>query len=256
MDIPMVMDYAWVGTSLAPMGFVVAVAEVGNPSLLAQPAQWKDGFENTLDWMIARNTSNYLLYDIKGMIDVNRIGVSGHSQGGVTSFWTTGIDSRVKVHLAMAPPSPNMPKDTNTSSPFYGFDPAVAYAPAYAAAHNINVPSMTIADSTDVIPINMSDDWYAVERGPKEFVAVFSNNTGGTMMGFNYGGHVDFLCCLLGIVPIDAQAHAMIEKYTKNWFAYWLQGDTSKYDALFGTEAQNDLSSGKLVNISWSNYPR
>ena len=141
----------------------------------------------------------------------------------------------------MAPPSPDMPAPTSLLSQIF-FSGATGSAeeifrPVYEAAKTISVPVMIVSDSKDsMAPPQYNEEYYPILKGAKQFVEVYSA-TGGL-----FGeGHLDYLDILA-----DANARSTIQKYTRNWFDYYLKGDTSKYTYIFGTGAQNDLASGAL----------
>ena len=57
-----------------------------------------------LDQMLAANADSGS--DFFGALDSSRIGMSGHSFGGLTTFLVTNLDSRIKVAVPMAPATP------------------------------------------------------------------------------------------------------------------------------------------------------
>ena len=238
----------WAGAQLAAKGFVVATCYPSDSSLL-DPAQWKDGILNTINWMLARNTSNYLAYNIQGMMDTGRIAAGGHSQGGVAALWAAGLDARIKCVLSMAPPSPSMP--IATSGYFAGNDPAITFAPVIAAVPDITRPTMIICDDKDTcVPPVYDLTYYDALPVSREIITVHSTNTGA-----NVAGHVDYLdnISLGGLMgyPQDTNARAVIQNYAVNWLSYWLQGNPAAYEAICGAGAQADLASGKLVQLDF-----
>ena len=60
-----------------------------------------------LDQMLAANADSGS--DFFGALDPSRIGMSGHSFGGLTTFLVTNMDSRIKVAVPMAPATPGGP---------------------------------------------------------------------------------------------------------------------------------------------------
>ena len=60
-----------------------------------------------LDQMLAANADSGS--DFFGALDPSRIGMSGHSFGGLTTFLVTNLDPRIKVAVPMAPATPGGP---------------------------------------------------------------------------------------------------------------------------------------------------
>src|SRR5262249_1134998 len=93
--------YAWFAEFLAARGYIVA-------ALNHYPANPDDStiayLANRL-WQRARDISltvSFLLNDPfwGGLIDENRIGVAGHSQGGFTALWVAGAKINPEKYLA------------------------------------------------------------------------------------------------------------------------------------------------------------
>jgi predicted dienelactone hydrolase len=113
--------------------------------------------------------------------------------------------------------------------------PAQTFGPVYQAAKLIRVPTQLMAGSADVlVPPSAPKDYYSVLSAPREFVEI----TG--------AGHLDYTD-----IFSNASYLQTIEKYTRNWFDYYLKGNTSTYTYIFGTGAQNDLASGTLSDLEF-----
>jgi hypothetical protein len=79
------------------------------------------------------------------------------------------------------------------------------------------------------------ENFYAVLNPPKEFVEIKG------------AAHMDFTG-----LPLNPDKVPIIEKYTKNWFDYYLKGDMSKYTYLFGQDAQADLTKKVLTKLNFT----
>src|SRR5262249_49082639 len=98
--------YAWFAEFLAARGYIVAALNHYRANTYDSTIAY---LANRL-WQRPRDISltvSFLLNDPfwGGLIDENRIGVAGHSQGGFTALWVAGakINQRIKAAFAMAP---------------------------------------------------------------------------------------------------------------------------------------------------------
>lgn len=90
-------EYSWVGQLLSAQGYVVLVyTPMGNrnDNLTARI----ECINKSLVYLENINSSKTL----KGKVNINKIGVVGHSEGGGSSI-ITAVDSRVKVLVGLAP---------------------------------------------------------------------------------------------------------------------------------------------------------
>jgi dienelactone hydrolase len=211
--------YTWVGYSLASLGYVVAVVQV--PNLFGtDDQQWADAIKDGISYLQAQNSSSSVL---EGMIS-GVFGAAGHSMGGGGVLLAASQDSRISAVVSMAPPSPSM-----------GIGGSL-FQKVYDGAKLIRVPVQILAGSADIlVPATASQAYYPVLGAPKEFVEISG------------AGHTDYID-----MPLNATALNTVEKYTKNWFNYYLKGDTSCYTYIFGAEAQNDFASGALSALDFA----
>jgi predicted dienelactone hydrolase len=209
--------YTWIGNLLAPSGYVVAVVQVD--TTLSDFQCWAAGIEDGITYLTQQNTKSGSI--LNGMMS-GVFGAVGHSSGADGVLLAAAQDTRISAVIAQAPSSPL--GDATTQK-------------VYDAAKLIkSVPVQIMAGSSDLL-VAPSDSqyFYPVLKPPKEFVEIAG------------GGHLDFTDLYLhpSAVPI-------IEKYTKNWFDYYLKGDTSSYTYIFGTGAQNDLATGALSALEFA----
>jgi dienelactone hydrolase len=217
--------YTWAGNLLASDGYVVAVVQVPN-IMGTDDQQWADGIKGGISYLQMQNSSSSVL---QGMIS-GVFGAAGHSMGGAGVLLAAAQDSRIRAVVSMAAPSPNM----TINIPFLP-SPSQIFGPVYAAAGSISVPVQLMAGSSDtLVPVSATEVYYPVLGQPKEFVEIAG------------AGHLDYIDIMSN--PAYLQ---IVEKYTRNWFDYYLKGDTSSYTYIFGTGAQNDLASGALSALSF-----
>ncbi|MDX2168704.1 MAG: hypothetical protein SF182_16650 [Deltaproteobacteria bacterium] len=138
-----------------------------------------------------------------GAIDAERVGMSGHSFGGLTTYLVAAQDSRIKVAIPMAPAVLGMPRLTMPSLTMIGQIDA-----------RVNVPNVRTA--------------YADAAPPKVLVEI------------EHAGHYAFsnLCfpspdCNPPATLTQDEAHALVQRYVLPFLERYLRGDESA-DAFFG----------------------
>jgi predicted dienelactone hydrolase len=223
--------YNWVGQTLASQGIVTAIIQV--PNLFSTNVQqWADGLKGGITWLQAQNSASSKL---NGMIS-GTFGVAGHSMGGAGVLLAASQDSRISAVVSMAPPSPNMTPSLFSQLLFSSMpSPQETFGSVYQAAKLIRVPVLIIAGNSDTIVSPLATkDYYPVLSTTKEFVEI----TG--------VGHLDYTD-----IFSNASYLQTIEQYTRNWFDYYLKGNTSTYTYMFVTGAQNDLASGVLSDLEF-----
>jgi dienelactone hydrolase len=210
--------YAAQSTFLLPIiasrGFiVVAPPHPGNtifdgascgsgPSQLASFQERPADVKFALDSMLAENANP--ASDFFGLLDATRIGMSGHSFGGLTTYLVIGQDARYRA--------------------------AVPMAPATFAGFSLGVPSLTVLGAIDSVVNNgTTRDAYAASTGPKYLAEIAST------------GHYAFsdLCpggpnCVQPTTLTQDEAHAA----TLRWvvpFVQWKVGGDERFAAFFAT---------------------
>jgi dienelactone hydrolase len=81
-----------------------------------------------------------------GAVDANRIGMSGHSFGGLTVYTTVPLDARFKVAMPMAPAIPGSPVLAVPSLTMLGQIDAVVNVPAIRDAYAAALPPKFLAE--------------------------------------------------------------------------------------------------------------
>jgi predicted dienelactone hydrolase len=192
---------------LASHGFiVVAPPHPGNtinefPSCGSPAAQVNSAAERpqdmvyVLDQMLLANADAGSPFF--GAIDPDRIGMSGHSFGGLTTFLTVGIDSRLKVAMPMAAATP--------------------------ASGMFTIPSLSLLGQVDSRVNNTNvRNAYAASQSPKYLVEI------------KHAGHYAFsnLCfagpdCNPPVTLSQVEAHDVVVRWVLPFLKVHLAGDTS-----------------------------
>lgn len=88
--------YSWIGDCLASQGYFALFFTVPSKKCL-NPQQWSDGFRSAIDYLLSKKGS---LYD---KICPEKIGVMGHSIGGLGALIAGSEDPRIKCIVVLAP---------------------------------------------------------------------------------------------------------------------------------------------------------
>jgi predicted dienelactone hydrolase len=168
----------------------------GSPAAqVASAAERPQDMEYVLDQMLAANADSGSPFF--GSIDPDRLGMSGHSFGGLTTFLTVGIDSRFKVAMPLA-----------AATPVGGM---------------LTIPSLAMFGSVDTY-VNLPNiqTAYAASQSPKYLVEIKD------------AGHFAFsgLCfaspdCNFPTTLSQAEAHELVLRWVLPFLEVYLAGDTS-----------------------------
>jgi len=190
---------------LASHGFiVVAPRHVGNtlfefPQCRVDVARWAverpDDVLFALDDVLARNADSASPFF--GALDPERIAMTGHSFGGLTTFLTTMRDGRFKVAVPMA-----------------------AAAPPQGA---LTIPSMTLIGEVDSVVDNESNiAAFERSRAPKWLVSIRS--TGHYAFSDGCFPSAD---CEPPLVLTQEEAHERVKRWVLPFLKVYLEGDPS-----------------------------
>ena len=202
---------------IASRGYiVVAPPHPGNtlfeyPTCGTQTAQLNSAFERpqdiifALDQMLAANADDASPFF--GTLDANRIGMSGHSFGGFTTFFVLNLDPRFKVAVPMAPATP-------------------------AANATFHVPSLMMLGAIDSVVNNAAArQAYESSTGPKYKVEIA------------HAGHYAFsnACfpsadCNPPTTLTQAEAHGPVLRWVIPFLEWKLRGD-ERFAAFFDAPA-------------------
>jgi dienelactone hydrolase len=131
-----------------------------------------------------------------GAIDETRIGMSGHSFGGFTTYFVARDDPRVKVAVPMAPASPGIA---------------------------LTVPSLTMLGQIDaVVNVPAIRDEYETAAAPKFLIEI--KNTGHYAFSNGCFPSPD---CMPPATLTQAEAHLQVRRWVLPFLKVYLAGDTS-----------------------------
>jgi pimeloyl-ACP methyl ester carboxylesterase len=225
------------GTHLASWGYITAL-----PNFPTQfPTEDIEGrasdVQYILSYMEAENANPVSIFYQR--IDVNRLGVAGHSLGGLTTLMVAARDARVKAAVALDPVNPPIGGswDYQKEAPDISAPTALIGAP----------PQMcnSFANYNDLYPVVGSDHkakWVVTNGSHCDFVHT-DNTTQRDACYVVCGG------------TYSVERVQLVEQYTTAWFNYYLQGQTEFYSYLYGPDAQADIDAG-LVTREFQTAPR
>ncbi|MDD5747702.1 MAG: prolyl oligopeptidase family serine peptidase [Actinomycetota bacterium] len=209
--------YAWIPETLASNGYVaLSIDGSGNgasegafgdlideskiSSMMLDPASWVEGPVNFILGTWKKDVSDAITYlteksKVRGMVDKNRIGISGHSMGGMTVSWVPLADSRVKAIVAFSDVIPIFVDD-------------------YSIPLQIQTGDLDLVLNDNMVAI----PGYKAAKAPKEIIYV----EGGTHDGFTN----------IAIWPKPPWQHDVSSNYFVAWFNSYLKGDASAHEVI------------------------
>ena len=149
----------------------------------------------TLDEMLAEDADS--MSPFFGSIDENRIGMSGHSFGGLTTYRVVGLDSRFKTALPMAGAVIGTPMMTVPSMSMLGQVDSVVNLPAIRTAYDDAQPPKYLVEIKSTGHFAFSDGCFP---GPD---------------------------CMPPTTLTQAEAHADVLRYAVPFLQVYLAGDQS-----------------------------
>jgi len=233
------LAYAPYGERLASWGMVAILRD--NPGLSeAAPAIASDVSYTVATWLGAENAS--ASSPLAGRLDVTRVGLAGHSEGGQVSLLAAeeGAKGKVKGVFGLDP------VDTSTDS---GVN-------ARASIATVGVPIAFVGETTDStggvagMPCAPAADNYEVLYGDaaSPAVAITAVNADHTM--FEDPAHCTFCTLCTAGTANAADVLAFSVRYLTAFFARELLGDTSVGAAFQGAGAAADVSAGRITLAS------
>ena len=218
------------GTHLATWGYITAMPDFPNEDIEGRASD----VQYTLSYMEAENANPASIFYHR--IDAERLGVVGHSLGGLTTMMVAARDSRVKAAVALDP--------VNTS--------AVGSGPwdYQQEAPNISAPLAIVGAPSQTCNLGANyNDMYPVVGSDHKAKWVLAN-----------GNHCDFVdtdsalerfaCYFVCSGSYSATRVQLVEQYTAAWLNYYLQGQTEFFSYLYGQDAQTDLDAGLVTRDS------
>lgn len=196
---------------LASWGFVVA-APTSQGSLFPSHSAFADDLNAQLTWLVAQDTTAGSRFNAH--IATTKLGLSGHSMGGGASVLAAARNPAVTTvaNLAAA--------ETNPS--------------AATAAASVRVPMMLVAGQKDgTAPIaSHQRPIYHAKPAPKQLR---------TIVGGFHCGFIDTSSAFCDSGTITRATQLQItRRVLTDWFRYYLAGDTTAYNAVWGSGATSD----------------
>lgn len=214
--------HTWVGNHLASHGYVTLIFTVPNP-LILKTFQQEAGFASGFDWLDAANDDP--ASPLFGRLDSSRRAIMGHSLGGMASLYA-GAYLDVDAVVSLAP---------------YLIDAA----PLQAAT----VPTQIQASSLDCITTAAAAyDNYQLLAAPTKLIMTINGGnhvsyTDANSIAETVGGRFD----CTNLINTADHFHRLSRRYFTGWLNYFVKGDSSAHDALFGDAAQQDRAADLLT---------
>ncbi len=165
-----------------------------------------------------------------GAIDVGRLGLVGHSKGGIAVLIAANRDSRIKTVVSLDPSAG-------------GWD------------HEAEIPPISIPTAIVAAPPNSCneegsyDDIYAVATAPHRATYVISE-----------ASHCDFMdtdsvlqqfgCVLVCGGSYDNARVQLANRYTTAWLNYYLRAEPEYFSYLYGDDAQEDIDHALITRVA------
>jgi len=231
-------DMDWLAQHLTTRGYVTLTFTTPFPASI-DTTQWAYGFSGGIDFLRSENGS--WLSPMRGLLDTGKFGIIGLSMGGAGALEAAGTDPEVDAAVSLAPGA--------TSIPFTDF----VWADAKNGARNIRVPAQIQLGSRDCIVSEAAYGYYPLIPSTtiKEFVGITGANHVDYLDEGSIGEALGTLVDCTATISTERQ-HQISRKYFTAWFERYLRGKTEFETYLFGTEAQNDLSSGVLYRLEYN----
>ncbi|MET7988870.1 MULTISPECIES: dienelactone hydrolase family protein [unclassified Streptomyces] len=194
----------------ASWGFIT-VTPTSQGGLFPSHSAFADDLNASLTWLTAQDTTSGSRF--AGAVDTDRLGVSGHSMGGGAALLAASRNPAVKSVSTLAA------AETNPS--------------AVTASGTLKVPAQYVGGSADTIAgvSGNQQKMYAAKQAPAQLRVI----TGGFHCGFEDSSGFG---CDSGTITRAAQ-QKLTRGITTSYLLYTLGDDTSMYDQVWGSTAQN-----------------
>jgi len=227
-------QYTNYGTRLATYGLVAVLQKSGNEF---NHASYRDGTIELLTWLGAPTGGDAAR--IKGRVDLNRVGLAGHSLGGKISILVAAQDTRVKALLGIDPVDANTP----AALPEIGKIKLPTGIPlgflGETTSKTGGMPCTPAAGNYEALYDKAAAPAFAVT-----LVAAAHND-----VVDNFAGCPTCSFCPGGTAPKD-RTNRLAVKYTAAYFLWALQGDTRARDYFSGAAFQKDITDGYISRVS------
>ncbi len=163
--------HKWIGRLLARNGYVMLSFTVPN-RVSTEVQQWVDGFEGGITYLQELNKDSPQL---SGMIDMSRLGVMGHSMGGMAAIVAASRNPKIKAAVILAAP---YMKDKQFDDEYAEkLRLEIDWDGVLTASRSINVPIQFQVGTRDAFASDNAGKYYeAVNSSLKEFVTIEGGN--------------------------------------------------------------------------------
>jgi dienelactone hydrolase len=221
----------WIPNHLTSHGFIT-ICFTPPDKYLGNTTQWSYGFIGGINKLTYENYRDFS--PVKGLIDLEKIGVIGLSMGGAGCIEATGNNPEIiDASIALAPAKSNS---------------------SLSAAFNLSTPIQ--------IQVGSDDSMVQPDRIIPYYNYYISNNTIKEYLVINGGNHIGYIDYFyarfaewLGLddthVIEFSEQHRISSKYFTSWFYYFLKDQEEYYPYIFGFEAINDYNSGILSEFKF-----
>ena len=229
-------DYTYIGQVLGSHGYVAAFFSAGKRrggyllrtiDPVKAVAQHRDAITKTIDYLHS-NPMKIVLTD--------KIGIAGHSLGGITCLQAAARDNRLKAVVACS--AVNIQIILGNILGGLGKTLSRKIFGNSDFAQGIKVPTLLIHGARDKLtPIEHGLSYYDMIRDTSK--EVLGINGPISLMGEWMKAH------LLGLVLVERMGYdytPTVLKYMINWFNFFLYKDTESWTYLFGKAIQNDIT--------------
>jgi pimeloyl-ACP methyl ester carboxylesterase len=215
------------GAHLATWGYITAMPDFPSENIEDRVSDAR----YMLSYLEAENANPDSIF--YRQIAVDRLGVIGHSMGGLTALIVAARDARVKAAVALDPVNASGmaggPWNYQLEAPNIAAPLAVIGAPAQTC--NL------FANYNDMYPAAGSDHkakWVLTDGNHCDFVDTDS-------------ALERFACYLVCAGTYSATRVQLVERYTTAWLNYYLRDQTDYYSYLYGQDAQGDIEAGRIT---------
>jgi len=241
--------YTWMGDYLSTWGYLTTL--ISTPSIIDLDELFNsdtgrgesiEGFILAYEYLSDLNSD--ATSPLYGMIDTEAVGISGHSLGAYSG--TLLLDENaipLKAAVLFAPP--NIEEGITIG----GIN---IKGPSYASVDWENITAAVqyqVGSNDGMVPTEGVWELYDLLPGKKEMIEVNGANHSGYM---DPGLETYFANLLDDEATITMQEHhRIISDYMLAWFEYYLRGDMSYNDQLFGSIIENEKVSGAILDYEY-----
>lgn len=189
-------------------------------------------------------TTDYLSSNPLNIVRTDKIGIVGHSLGGMTSLQAAAQDDRLKALVACSAVNISMIIQEKLGGIGEKISKKMIGDSKFAAG--IKIPTQFIHGTKDTLtPFEHGLSYYnMIKDTPKEALVI--NDKLGFKDRFNLKAHI------LGLAMLDKlgdEYTPIVMKYMVNWFNFFLYNDQQSWTYIFGKKIKKDLSEKLLSQL-------